>query len=141
MGERLAAVPLTDDAAVEARAVVPVPTTRSRIRSRGYNQAELLAREFARRTGRTVVVALERASGTTQTALQPVARGANVAGAFRASAAAATLREAHVILVDDVLTTGATILECARALSDSGVRCVSAITFARALDVRRLVNT
>jgi predicted amidophosphoribosyltransferase len=112
------------------------------LRTRGYNQAELLARDFAHLSGRSLVNALARSVGSTQTTLQPVARGANVAGAFQVVPAHADdLRDAHVILVDDVLTTGATVIECARTLADSGVRCVTALTFARALDARRLVNT
>jgi ComF family protein len=142
MAERLARVDLPADTRAEARIVIPVATTKSRLRTRGYNQAELLAREFASLSGRTLINALERSIGSTQTTLQPVARGANVAGAFAVVAAHEKhLRDAHVILVDDVLTTGATIIECARTLADAGVRCVSALTFARALDARRLVNT
>jgi ComF family protein len=142
MAERLVHVDLPADTRAEARIVVPVATTAARLRTRGYNQAELLAREFARLSGRSLINALQRSIGSTQTTLQPVARGANVAGAFRVVAAhEKDLRDAHVILVDDVLTTGATIIECARTLTDAGVRCVSALTFARALDARRLVNT
>jgi ComF family protein len=140
MAERMAGLRLPPDVAEEATLCVPVPTTRTRLRQRGYNQAELLARAFADRTGREVRPVLERAAGSrSQTALQPLARGANVAGAFRvASGAAAVLRRAHLLLVDDVLTTGATAVECARTLQDAGARCVSLITFARALDARRL---
>jgi len=120
----------------------PVPTTRARTRTRGYNQAGLLAAALARTTGRPCadMLARMRASGS-QTALQPVARRANVAGAFAVAAAgAARLFGAHVILVDDVLTTGATAAECARALSAAGVCCIRLVTFARALDARRLIQ-
>lgn len=143
MAERMAAVALPPDVEREARVVVPVPTTASRMRERGYNQAERLAREYARRTGRRVVEALERASASsTQTALQPAARKANVAGAFRpAGPAVAAIAGAHCLLVDDVLTTGATATECARTLVAAGARCVSVLTFARALDARRLMET
>jgi ComF family protein len=140
LAERMAATRLPADVMEEAVLCVPVPTTPARLRQRGYNQAELLARAFAARTGRTVRNVLERAGGArSQTALQPVARGANVAGAFRvATGAAAELRRAHLLLVDDVLTTGATAAECTRTLQAAGARCVSLITFARALDARRL---
>ena len=140
LAERMAATRLPDDVMDEALVCVPVPTTTARLRQRGYNQAELLARAFAARTGRTVRNVLERAGGArSQTALQPVARGANVAGAFRVAAGAAPeLRRAHLLLVDDVLTTGATAAECTRTLQAAGARCVSLITFARALDARRL---
>jgi predicted amidophosphoribosyltransferase len=64
-----------------------------------------------------------------------------VAGAF--AAAPDSLQElagAHVILIDDVLTTGATAAECARALAAAGACCISLVTFARALDAR-LIQT
>lgn len=69
----------------------------------------------------------------TQTRLTPEARRRNVFGAFRAIAdARARLRGAHVVLVDDVVTTGATLTECASALLDGGARIVSFVTFGRA---------
>ncbi len=143
MAERMAALRFPDDVHQEARLVIPVPTTSARLRQRGYNQAERLAWHYARMTGRRVFHALERDTGTTtQTVLQPAARTANVAGAFRpARDAASTLAGEHCILVDDVLTTGATAVECTRTLVSAGARCVSIVTFARALDVRRLITT
>jgi len=143
MAERMAALRLPRDAEEEARIVVPVPTTPTRLRERGYNQAERLALGYARRTGRSLGSFLTReGSTTTQTVLQPAARGANVAGAFRvADGGARQIRGAHLLLVDDVLTTGATASECARALAEAGARCVSLITFARALDVRGITTT
>ncbi len=122
-----------------ARIVVPVPTTARRRRERGYNQAGLLATEYARLTGRTVTDALARTRGrSTQTTLQPLARAANVAEAFRITDEGTGLRNASVVLVDDVLTTGATAAACALALRGAGVRCAGLITFARALGSRRL---
>lgn len=136
MAERMAAVRFPEDVEREARLVTAVPTTRKRRRQRGYNQAEELAREYAARVGRRLVALLERTgSAGTQTSLQPVARAANVAGAFRLTQdARAVARGQHVLLVDDVLTTGATTAECARTLVDGGARCVSVLTFARAID-------
>jgi len=142
LGALMAKVPLPQDVAEEARLVVPVPTTATRLRERGYNQAERLAAVFTTLTGRRLAPVLTRAGAVaTQTVLQPAARGANVAGAFRVVAGAARQIEGeHLLLVDDVLTTGATATECARTLVDAGARCVSLITFARALDVRRLTT-
>lgn len=111
-----------------------VPTTRERRRRRGYNQAEELARALSRVTGRPVVSPLVRTSGgASQVALHRSQRRANVRGAFR-------LREGvapghlppRVVLVDDVLTTGATVVEVAETLEAAGVRGVFVLTFARA---------
>jgi len=143
MGERMAALTLPPDVDREARIVVPVPTTRKRRRARGYNQAALIARAFARHTGRRMAELLVRNPGRgSQTTLQPAARRANVAGAFHAThGGEQSIRGAHVILVDDVLTTGATAVECSRVLVEAGARCVSLVTFARALDARRLTQS
>jgi len=143
LGEAMAAVRLPFDPGAPDPLVVPVPTTQRRMRERGYNQAELLARAFAARTGRTVLPALRRASAAaSQTALQPAARRANVAGSFRvARELKAALPGRHLLLVDDVLTTGATTLECGATLVAAGARAISVLTFARALDVRRLMET
>lgn len=140
MGGRMAGTPVPDDVSREARLVIPVPTTPLRLRERGYNQAEALARAFARRTGRTVICSLQRTVGTSsQIALQPAARVANVAGAFGLKAGAAEeIAGEHVLLVDDVLTTGATVTACAGVLVDAGARCVSVLTFARATGRLRL---
>lgn len=134
MAERMAAVALPPDVAAETRFVAAVPTTAARLRERGYNQAEVLAAELARATGRTLIGALRRAPGAgSQTTLQPVARLANVAGAFRPeSRARDRITGEHLLLVDDVLTTGATALACVEALLAAGARCVSVLTFARA---------
>lgn len=141
MAERMANLPLPSECA-DCRMCIPVPTSRRRIRERGYNQAGLLAAAFARATGRELVPALVRsAASTSQTGLQPVKRRANVAGAFRLDPVLARrLGNAHVILIDDVLTTGATAVECTRVLETGGIRFVTLITFARALDARRLTT-
>lgn len=137
MAERMARVPWPAEAH-EPAVLVAVPTTTRRLRERGYNQAGLLADGLARATGREVRPLLRRVSGSrTQTALQPAARAANVAGAFDAAGA---INGAHVILVDDVLTTGATAMECARVLDGAGACCTRLITFARAFDMRGLVG-
>ena len=140
MARRMARVAFPADVRDEARQVVPVPTTAIRIRERGYNQAEVLARALARATGRTISCSLERGAGaSSQVALQPAARLANVAGAFRLVAGAEQdVAGEHVLLIDDVLTTGATVVACTRTLVDAGARCVSVLTFARATGRLRL---
>ncbi len=117
------------------RIVVPVPTTPGRLRARGYNQADLLAERLARSTGLPCRRPLRRLEGaTSQTSLSPLERRENVRGAFRLlSSGARALGGAHVVLVDDVLTTGATASEVAVTLSSAGVSSVTLVAFARAL--------
>jgi ComF family protein len=142
MGAIMARVPLPQDVHDEARLCVPVPTTSRRLRTRGYNQAALLAQAFADHARLDFADLLVRhgAAGT-QTALQPAARGANVAGAFRTRPDAGPRVDGeHVLLIDDVLTTGATAIECTNALVHAGARCVTLVSFARALGTRRLIE-
>jgi ComF family protein len=133
MAERMAGIPWPADAHGPV-VLAAVPTTARRLRHRGYNQARLLADALGCSTGHPVADLLARVSGErTQTTLQPAARAANVAGAFQA---ARPVDGAHVVLVDDVLTTGATAAECARALAAAGACCTGLVTFARAFDIR-----
>ncbi|MBK7596435.1 MAG: ComF family protein [Gemmatimonadetes bacterium] len=109
--------------------LVPIPLAAGRRRKRGYNQAEVLALALGRRSGRPVCPErLVRCRETpTQTRLTPEARLANLAEAFGAIPSAR-----GVILVDDVFTTGATLVSAAGALLEAGAPQVEAITFARA---------
>ncbi|MFI5214824.1 MAG: ComF family protein, partial [Gemmatimonadales bacterium] len=110
--------------------LVPVPLGARRRRERGHNQAELLAEALGKRCAVPVVEALERSRETrTQTSLHPEQRRVNVAGAFRATRA---LEGSKVVLVDDVLTTGATLASAAQALGAAGAAEVGAVSFARA---------
>ena len=123
------------DVVDERCAVIPVPLSSKRRRERGYNQSELLARTLATLWKVPLVVdALERSRYTeTQTRLTPGERLRNVTGAFHAlPAARAVLRGSHVVLVDDVVTTAATLNACAAALCEGGARIVSFVTFGRA---------
>lgn len=123
------------DVIEERCGVVPVPLSAKRRRERGYNQSELLARALATRWRLPLHAdALERTRHTeTQTRLTPGERLRNVLGAFRASPSArSVLRGSHVVLVDDIVTTAATVNACAAALCDGGARVVSFVTFGRA---------
>lgn len=135
MAERMARLDWPADVIAERTALVPVPLARTRQRERGFNQSALLAAELASRWRVPVwSSAIERARPTqTQTRLTPAERSSNVAGAFRATEGAhSTLRGAHVVLVDDVVTTAATLNACADALFAAGARILSYVTFGRA---------
>ena len=123
------------DVLEERAAVVPVPLARTRERERGYNQSACLGHALATRWQLPLWTdALVRTRHTaTQTRLTPGDRLRNVRGAFRvAESARSALRGAHVVLVDDVVTTAATLNECAAALCAGGARIVSYVTFGRA---------
>jgi ComF family protein len=121
-----------DAHALRADVIVPVPLHPDRLRERGYNQAALLARELERRVGLPVRESvLSRVRYTrSQMELDAEARRRNVQGAFRC--ADGRVRGQHVLLVDDVCTTGATIAACADALRAGGAARVEALTLARA---------
>lgn len=136
MAQRMAAVDWPDEVARDVSIVVPVPISPLRKRQRGYNQAALLAREVARLRdfGCSTEALIRTRSSGSQTTLHPTERRANVARAFQvAIGEESAFVSQHVMVVDDVWTTGATALSCAEALLDSGARAVSILTFARAL--------
>jgi ComF family protein len=110
--------------------IVPVPLHPRRLRSRGYNQALELARPLGRRLGVPVASdVLGRARMTrAQTELDAAARARNVSAAF---AVRRVPPQKHVAVVDDVMTTGATLAECARALLAAGVERVDVWALAR----------
>ena len=109
------------DPAQRPQALVPVPLHRSRLRERGYDQALELARALSREAGLPLLAdRLPRVRRTgAQTELGAAARRRNVLGAFALRAGPAL--PAHVALVDDVLTTGATAGECTQVLLAAGV--------------------
>ena len=136
MGDALARLEAASEPAPGARTVVvPVPTTRERLRSRGYNQAELLARRLAEARGLPLCGALVRTDARgSQTALAPAERRENVRGCFGpAPAFAPRVHGARVLLVDDVLTTGATASEAASVLAGMGAETVTLLAYCRAL--------
>jgi ComF family protein len=146
-GEKRLAVPL--GAAIARRwrragaggdVLVPVPVHADRARSRGYDQAELIARAAARELGLPCAPILERARATiAQFDLDRSSRATNVQGAFRLRPRLTRdgrrderpLQGRWVVLIDDVVTTGATLAACAEPLLAAGAIGVSAVTVAR----------
>ncbi|WP_425990169.1 ComF family protein [Brevundimonas sp. TWP2-3-2] len=132
-----AAAPLIED----CDAVVPVPLHRSRLLARRFNQAAEIARPIARAANRDYLPeALIRARATeTQGGRSLRGRKLNVKSAFAVSEAAARqVRGRRILLVDDVLTTGATAEACARALLEAGARAVDLAVIARVRTAREL---
>jgi ComF family protein len=135
MAERMARLAWPLDVVEERTALVPVPLSAGRLRERGFNQSELIARGLASRWRIPVWRdAVARARDTeTQTKLRPSDRLRNVAGAFDVSIAVSKrLRGTHLVLVDDVVTTAATLNACAETLMHAGARIISYVTFGRA---------
>jgi len=112
--------------------VTAVPLGKKRLQSRGYNQAEKLARPFAMLINKPYFSkAIQRRVDTkSQIDLSIQERRENVSGAFYANSMYVDLKS--VIIIDDVSTTGSTISECARALKQAGAKEVYALTLARA---------
>ena len=113
--------------------LVPVPIHATKRRERGFNQAELLAREVGRVLRLPVADILERRQATqAQHALGRGARARNVSHAFAVRDGQATAVAGRwALLIDDVVTTGATLAGCARALEDAGALAVSGLAVAR----------
>lgn len=109
--------------------IVPVPMHWWRRWKRGYNQSELLARELARSTGLPMVKALRRSRGTPpQAGLSNRERRLNLRGAISVTK---PLQNRHVLLIDDVLTTGATASACGAVMKNAGAAQVLVLTLAR----------
>ena len=114
-----------------AAPLIPVPVHRNRLRERGYNQAELIARALGSRVGLPVLDRLERVRPTSkQHRLDRAARLANLRAAFSVRSASASM-PATVIVVDDIGTTMATLEACASVLRAAGARDVYGFAVAR----------
>jgi ComF family protein len=139
-GERRLVAPLADGLAARWRVagvggdlLVPVPVHALRARRRGYDQAFLLAAAASDRLAVPWLAALERTRNTApQFELGRRARLSNVGGAFALRPAAArAVKGSWPVLVDDVVTTGSTLVACAAVLYEAGAVAVSAVTVAR----------
>lgn len=133
---RLAGLVASQPQDFAADAVVPVPLDRGRLRERGYNQAELIAKPLARLLGipfRSYLLVRTRPRPN-QLRLTRRERWETVRGAY-ATHKTAQVDKLRVILVDDVFTTGATLDACSRALKGAGAARVVGLTVARALPI------
>ena len=123
-----------DDERIRAQPIatlVPVPLHSARFREREFNQADVLAEMLARRTGTPLLRALQRIRyTTTQTRLDRHERMENLHNAFRVRHNA-NVQNRHLVLVDDIFTTGSTVDECARVLRAAGAASVRVVTVAR----------
>lgn len=121
----------------DADLIVPVPLARARLLSRRFNQSALIARELSRLTKIPAdPLALRRIRRTqSQVGLSPEQRRKNVSGAFAVPEnRKARLDGAHVVLIDDVITTGATVGACALALKRAGAARVDVLVLALVAD-------
>lgn len=116
--------------------LIPVPLAELRLQSRGYNQAQLIAEEMAKRfdLGVDTDAVIRIRETDIQQRLNWTERRQNVRGAFCATRSFAG---ESIVLIDDVLTTGATLNSLARALLDAGAMRVDAFVLARVLPIRR----
>ena len=130
---RLAEVVRQEAEAMAADVVVPVPLHRDRHKERGYNQAALISKPLARELGlpHKAVLLMRTRPRPDKQVLSLEERWVSVRGAF-ATRPGSQVDKLRVLLVDDVLTTGATLDACSRALLDSGAKSVVGLTVARA---------
>jgi ComF family protein len=126
-------IDMSKDNHIQGDLVVPIPLGNQRLRERGYNQAALLARPFALALGLPYRPhALKRVRETrTQVGLSITQRQKNVEGAFKADPDIVTGKS--VILVDDVMTTGATLDEAGRVLQQAGANRIVGLSLAKAV--------
>lgn len=111
--------------------IVHIPASTSHVRQRGFDQSALIARELSYETRLPHVHALSRIGQQRQVGSSATTRQQQMKHAFRA-VAAHTIKDMHVLLVDDVLTTGSTLEAAATALKHAGALSVSAVVFAQA---------
>ncbi|HET6761215.1 MAG TPA: phosphoribosyltransferase family protein [Gemmatimonadaceae bacterium] len=135
MAERMGRLSWPRDVADERSALIPVPLASARKRERGYNQSALIAADLSKRWRIPVwenMVVRSRETRS-QTRLTPEQRLGNVAGSFQIGARNLdAVRGAHLVIVDDVVTTAATLNACAKVLYEAGARIISYVTFGRA---------
>lgn len=113
----------------EGALLVPVPTITNHVRQRGYDHAQLITQRLSKLTGLPTAQLLERTNQVSQTGKKRVERLSQLHGAIILRTAPP--KDVKIVLIDDVITTGATLEQCARVLRTAGVKQISAIAFAR----------
>jgi len=109
--------------------LIPVPLHTQRLKKRGYNQSYEIGKELAKLSGRELITPLIRNKNTQmQAQLKFKQRKKNVKNAF---AMKETLTHSHIILIDDVMTSGNTLNECAKTLKKAGAEVIKVLVFAR----------
>lgn len=121
-----------DENGISCDIITWVPLSRLRLRKRGYDQARLLAQELAIRSGIPCLRLLKKTRNTSAQSLSGGAanRKQNISRAY-AALDQKSIKGKKILLVDDIVTTGSTLTECARILSGAGASSVSAVTLAR----------
>ena len=128
------------DILTQADFLVPIPLHRWRLLKRRFNQSAIIAQHLSKRTKIPFILnALERVRATpVQGYLQPKERKKNVKNAFAVpEGIIPKIRNKHIVLIDDVFTTGATVNECAKALLKNGAGTVDVLTLARVVKPTR----
>jgi ComF family protein len=128
------------DLTADADLLIPVPLSRTRLLWRRFNQSAMLAHELSRQTGvpMAALALVRRRSTPPQVGLTRAQRDENVAGAFAVTRQGRTLiRDRNVVLIDDVITTGATVSACARVLRRAGAARVDVLALGLVTDLAR----
>ena len=111
---------------------VPIPLFSSKLKKRGYNQSEILAEELSKRFNVSFQNILKRERNTvSQVGLSNIERKLNIKNAFKLGASGYRLEARNIFLVDDVVTTGSTLLEASKILKKNGAKRVIGLTLAR----------
>mgnify|MGYP000852637692 CR=1 FL=1 len=142
LGRLMAGVVVNEPAASRPDLVVPVPLTATRLQARGFNQAELLARALGHEIGLPIdSVVLQRIKETApQVKLSRKYRWDNLSGAFKVIKPE-TVAGRYLLLVDDVLTTGATASACTQSLLLAGAARVTVVTLATGVEHNFQIST
>lgn len=112
--------------------MVPIPLSNSKLKKRGYNQSEILAKELSKKFNIPVQNALERTRNTkTQVGLSNLQRKENVKRVFEIINRKSSIVNQNIFLVDDIVTTGSTLKEAAKILKKAGAKRVIGLTLAR----------